>query len=119
MNIRFAVVALWAEDVFAAAHFYQDAVGLNLLLHHAGDRPHFELGEAYLTIVRGHPALPLDPEPRFPVVAFSVPKLEAAIERLRLHGVHLPGGVESGPAGRWVMIRDPAGNLIELLEWTT
>jgi len=24
----------------------------------------------------------------------------------------------SNPAGRWVMLRDPAGNLIELVQWT-
>jgi catechol 2,3-dioxygenase-like lactoylglutathione lyase family enzyme len=87
INISIAVVSLWAEDVPATAHFYREAVGLNIVPHHAGDRPHFDLDGSILTIIRGRPALPPDPEPRFPAVAFSVPDLEAAIEKLRLHGV--------------------------------
>ncbi|MCX6033650.1 MAG: hypothetical protein NTV38_01530 [Chloroflexi bacterium] len=88
MNIHIAVVSLRAEDVPATAHFYREAIGLNIMLHHKGDRPHFDLDGCTLTIVRGRPAFP--PEPRFPVVAFSNPYLEAAIEKLRLHDVDLP-----------------------------
>ena len=118
MSIRLAVVALWAEDVPTAAHFYRDVIGLTLVPRHGMDRPHFDLDSAYLTILRGRPALPPDPEPRFPVVTFSVPDLGPAIEKLRQHDVELPWGVEENPAGRWVMFRDPAGNLIELVQWT-
>ncbi len=117
MNIHIAVVSLWAEDVPATAHFYREVVGLNIMPHHAGDRPHFDLDGSILTIVRGRSALPPDPEPRFPVIAFSIPELESAIEKLRHHGVDLPRGVETNAAGRWVMFHDPAGNLVELVEF--
>jgi catechol 2,3-dioxygenase-like lactoylglutathione lyase family enzyme len=117
MDIRIAVISLWAEDVPAAAHFYRDAIGLPLLPHHAGERPHFDLGGPILTILPGRPGQP-PPEPRFPLLALSVPDLETALARLRLHGVALPPQVESNPAGRWVLFHDPAGNLIELVEWT-
>ena len=43
MNIHFADVNLWVEYVPASAHFYRDAVGLNIIPSHAGDGPHFEL----------------------------------------------------------------------------
>jgi catechol 2,3-dioxygenase-like lactoylglutathione lyase family enzyme len=119
MNIRIAVVSLWAEDVPAAAHFYRDVVGLKLLPHHDGDCLHFDVESCILTIVHGRPALPPDPGPRFPVVAFSIPELEPAIEKLHLHGVDLPWAVETNAAGRWVMFRDPAGNLVELVEFNT
>ncbi len=115
MHIRFAVVAVWAEDVLAAAHFYRDVIGLTPLPHHPEDRPHFDLDGTYLTIVHGHPTLS---DSHFPVVAFSVPDLDKAVEKLQLHNVELPHGVEAGPAGRWVKLHDPAGNLIELVEWT-
>jgi len=82
MDIRFAVIALRAEDVQAAAHFYREVIGLTPLPHHPEDRPHFKLGEAYLAIIRGRPALTPDPEPPFPVVAFSVSDLDAAIKKL-------------------------------------
>jgi catechol 2,3-dioxygenase-like lactoylglutathione lyase family enzyme len=96
--------------------FYREVVGLKLIPQHAGERPHFDMGGCYLTIVRGRPVLPPDPEPRFPVVAFSVPDLEEAIEKLRFHGVDLPWGVETNDSSRWVMFHDPAGNLVELVE---
>ena len=117
MKTRLAVVSLWAEDVPVEAHFYRDVIGLNILPHHPGDRIHFDLDGCVLAIVHGRPAIPPDPEPRFPVIAFSVPELDAAIETLRLHGVDLPWGVETNATSRWVMFHDPAGNLVELVEF--
>lgn len=73
MNIRIAVVSLWAEDVPAAAHFYRDVVGLKLLPHHDGDRPHFDVESCILTIVHGRPALPPDPGATFPRGRFFDP----------------------------------------------
>jgi catechol 2,3-dioxygenase-like lactoylglutathione lyase family enzyme len=116
MEIRFAVVSLWAEDVTATTHFYWDVVGLPLLAHQPGDRPHFDLGGTYLTIVHGQPTLSSNPKQRFPVVALSFPNLDAAVEKLQSHGVDLPWGVETNATGRWVMFHDPVGNLIELVE---
>lgn len=116
MEIRIAVVSLWAEDVPATTHFYQDVVGLPLLAHQPGDRPHFDLGGMYLTILHGRPALPGNLESRFPVVAFSAQDLDGALNKLRSHGVVLPWGVETNATDRWVMFLDPAGNLIELVE---
>ena len=117
MEIRIAVISLQAEDVPACTHFYRDVIGLPVLPHHAGDRPHFDLGGPILTILPGRPDLPADPQPRFPVVAFSVPDLDQALEDLGAAGVDLPWGVESNPAGRWALFHDPAGNLIELVQW--
>ncbi len=115
---QLAVVALWASDVPQAAHFYRDEVGLRLLPHQ-GERPHFDLGGPYLTILRGlpHPAEDAVPA-RFPVVAFRVPHLEHAIARLEAAGVPLPWGIEGEAGSRWVMFHDPAGNLVELVEFT-
>jgi predicted enzyme related to lactoylglutathione lyase len=49
-------------------------------------------------------------------VVVPIPDLDTAIEALRVHGVDMPWGVESNPAGRWVLFHDPAGNLIELVQ---
>lgn len=114
MQPKLAVVSLWAEDVVATAHFYRDVIGLKLLLHDQ-HRPHFDLGGTYLVILKGRSLPPLDPvPPRFPVVAFAVDDLDAAIDRLRTHHVDLPWGIEEDADSRWVMLHDPAGNLIEL-----
>ncbi len=114
MSPKHAVVSLWAEDVVATAHFYRDVIGLKLLLHDK-HRPHFDLGDTYLVILKGRSLPPLDPvPPRFPIVAFAVDDLDAAIDRLRTHHVELPWGIEEDADSRWVMLHDPTGNLIEL-----
>jgi len=114
MNVKLAVVTLWADDVAATARFYHDVIGLKLLMHDQ-HRPHFDLGGIYLVILKGRPLPPLDPVPaRFPIVAFAVDDLDAAIDHLRTHHVELPWGIEEDADSRWVMFYDPAGNLIEL-----
>ena len=117
MSPELAVISLWAEDVVATAHFYRDVIGLKLVMHDQ-HRPHFDLGGAYLVILQGRPRPPLDPVPaRFPIVAFAVDDLDAAVDRLRLHHVDLPWGIEEDIDSRWVMFYDPTGNLIELAQF--
>ena len=117
MSPKFAVVALWAEDVSAAAEFYREALGLNLLPHH-GERPHFEVNGIYLTILKGTPSPAENSIPsRYPLFALSVDDLDGMISRLERRQVKMPWGVESNTASRWVMFHDPAGNLIELVQF--
>ena len=118
---RIAVVSLWAEDVPTAAHFYRDAIGLRLLPHHShhDGRPHFDLGGTYLTILKGKPIPAQNAEPsHFPLIAFAVDDLNFAIERLQAHHVELLTDVAEDADSRWVMFHDPAGNLIELVQFT-
>jgi catechol 2,3-dioxygenase-like lactoylglutathione lyase family enzyme len=115
-----AVVSLWAEDVPTTTHFYRDAIGLRLLPHHShhDGRPHFDLGGTYLTILKGNPVPAQNAEPsHFPLIAFAIDDLDSAIERLRAHHVELPKDVTEGADSRWVMFHDPAGNLIELVQF--
>ncbi len=128
MKPRLAVVSLWAEDVPKTAHFYRDVIGLTLLAHH-GDRPHFDLGGAYLAINSGKP-MPAQGEARFPLLAFQVEDLDESIQQLKAHQVEMPWGIENdtgpkvgsspidGTSSRWVMFLDPAGNLIELVSFS-
>jgi catechol 2,3-dioxygenase-like lactoylglutathione lyase family enzyme len=115
-----AVVSLWAEDMPALIHFYRDVVGLRLLDHH-GHRPHFDLGHGlYLVIVEGQPAPAQAPGgTRFPVLAFAVNNLAEAVEHLERQNVELPWGVEMGITERWVKFYDPAGNLIEFVQFNS
>ncbi len=117
MNIKLYVVSLFVEDVQAAARFFREVIGLPELMHHTGGSPHFDLGGSILTIRRGRSALPSKAEPRFPILAFSTSNLDAAMDRLRVHAVEIPWGVEKNTASRWVMFHDPAGNLLELVEF--
>ena len=113
-----AVVTLWAEDVPTTAHFYRDVIGLDLMPHH-GQRPAFDLGTGtHLVILRGQPVAAKDPElPLFPLVAFAIEDLDRAVDTLEAHGVELLSGIQTGQDTRWVVFRDPAGNLIELAQF--
>jgi len=112
-----AVISLRAEDVPKTVHFYRDVLGLALLPHH-DHRPAFELDGLYLVIVEGPPAPAQDSKSsRFPSLAFAVEDLDEAVEHLQAHDVHIPWGIEAGQEGRWVMFYDPAGNLIEFVQF--
>jgi catechol 2,3-dioxygenase-like lactoylglutathione lyase family enzyme len=114
MKLKLAVVALWAEDVNRTAAFYRDILGLPLLTVDRG-RPHFDLGEGYLVILPGRPNKAEGA--RFPVLAFAVDELEAAVQQLKSQGVELPWGIEEDSDSRWVMFNDPGGNLLELAKF--
>jgi predicted enzyme related to lactoylglutathione lyase len=114
MKLKLAVVSLWAEDVQHTADFYREVLGLTLLTVDRG-RPHFDLGGAYLVILAGKPHKA--DGTRFPVLAFAVDDLEAAIRQLESRGVKLPWGVEQDADSRWVMFDDPAGNLLEIMQF--
>lgn len=117
MEPRLVVVSLKAGDIPTSVHFYRDVIGLRLLPHH-GARPHFDLGGQYLALVASKPGSVEEAyQERFPLVAFAVEDLEAALERVRAHQVQLPWGIEEDDHSRWAMFHDPAGNLIELVDY--
>src|SRR5436309_1243370 len=117
MEPKFAVISLWAEDVVAAAHFYRDVLNLKLLSHHEG-LLHFDINGVYLVILKGHALPAQNSEPsRFPLFAISVDDLDERMDRLEKHGVAMPWGIETNETSRWIMFNDPAGNLIELVQF--
>lgn len=118
-NVKIAVISLRAENVPVAAHFYRDVLGLNLVGHH-GHWPHFDVQGVNLVILPGAPdPAPQGDEVRFPRLAFSVPDLDMAVDRLKTHGVEFPWGIETSASTRWAMFYDPAGNLIELVTFNS
>jgi len=114
MRLKLAVVALWSEDVDRTADFYRDVLGLPLLMVDRG-RPHFDVGGGYLVILPGKPKnVESSTAPRFPLLAFAVGDLHEVIHQLDAHHIEMPWGVEEDSDSRWVMFRDPGGNLIEV-----
>ena len=112
---KLIVVTLWAPDIPEIVHFYRNVFGLDLLPHH-GEHPAFTVGDGiHLTIRKGTPVPPQDATP-FPMIAFQVPNLDEAIHHLQAHGVEMEGEVIANPSVRYVMFRDPAGNLLEIAE---
>jgi len=116
---KLIVVSLWTNNLPETVHFYRDQIGLELLPHH-GDRPAFSLGaRAHLVICQGDPGPDrANMDDRFPLIALRVEDLDATIDHLKTHCVEIPWGIESSPDSRWIMLYDPAGNLIELAQLT-
>lgn len=118
MNHKLAVVAVWAEDVPEVAHFYRNVIGLEPMHAHGGV-PHFNVGGAILVVIQGKPspAKEADPE-HFPIIAFSVDNLDQEVDRLAAHEVDRFGEVVERESSRWVMFHDPAGNLLEFVQYS-
>ena len=115
---RLVVLSIWAEDVPTTAHFYKDVLRLKLFSHHHGDRPHFKIGDGFMTILKGKPSPAQDAEPdHFPLFALETDDLNAAVERLHKHGVETPNNIETGENTQYLIFNDPAGNLIELVQF--
>jgi hypothetical protein len=87
------------------------------MLPHHGVRPHFRAGDAIVTILKGKPSIDWQAA-RFPLWAFEVEDLDVTVEELQQQKIQLPWGIEQDATSRWVMLYDPAGNLIELAEFS-
>jgi catechol-2,3-dioxygenase len=115
MQPKLAVVAIHTENLPETAAFYQEIIGLELMPRHGHERVHLKMGDhLYLVIIKGKPPTAAE---RFPVIAFKVDDLEAAVEELRGKGVEMPDGIEEDSVSRWVMLEDPGGNLVEIAEF--
>jgi len=112
-----AVVSLPAKDVQASIHFYRDVLGLRPAPEH-GEHFHFEVGGAYFVIREGIPEPVEGDSKHFPTVAFEVNDLNRAVERLHHHDVHLAHDIAGDNDCQWVLLHDPAGNLIELVQFS-
>ena len=87
---QISVASLWAEDVPTAVRFYSEVIGLGICPcqgYHI-DASHFDVGEAYLAILKGKSVLAQDSE-TFPVIALAIDDLDSAIERLKAHHLDL------------------------------
>ncbi len=115
-----AVLTVWAEaeNIKPTAKFYEDVLGLRLI---SGSTDHyvFDTDGTFLVIMEGRLEQPRDPKRRWPMFALTVPDLDLSIKALLAAKIELPWGIEESgaPSSRWVMFHDPAGNLIELVEW--
>jgi len=113
---QFATVTVWVEDFPSAITFYRDGLGLELVSR-PGDIPQFLVGDSMLVLVKGRLFQPADAfPPDFPLFSFSVDNLEKTVRDLEKLNITLAEGITERPDSRWISLRDPAGNLIEIIE---
>jgi catechol 2,3-dioxygenase-like lactoylglutathione lyase family enzyme len=117
-----AVLTVWAgpEKLESTVQFYEGVLGLRRV--GSSTTPYIlDADGTFIAIMEGQLEPPRDSVRRWPMFALSVADLDQAVEALRAADVELPWGVEEygapNPSSRYVMFSDPAGNLIELVQW--
>jgi|GEM_PF-672807 len=117
-----AVLTVWAEadKLDETALFYKNVLGLRSV--GSGPSQHIlDTDGSFLVIMEGQLDQPRNTKKRWPLFALTVPNLDNAIKTLTDAGVESPWGIEEfgepNPSSRYVMFYDPAGNLIEIVEW--
>lgn len=116
MITEFATVTLWVTDFKKAIAFYRDTLGLELISQ-PGDMPHFKVGNGILVLVKGiHKSPEQDFPPDFPQFSLAVDDLDRTVNQLQSGNITLESNIEERRDARWVILRDPDGNLFELVE---
>jgi catechol 2,3-dioxygenase-like lactoylglutathione lyase family enzyme len=118
--------ALYADDLPAARHFYEEVLGLDCYASEAGRHVFFRCGDQMLLIFnpettseqRG--ALPVPPHgargPGHVCFRISLSDLNGWRRRLAACGIAIEADFEWPGGGRSLYIRDPAGNSVEFAE---
>jgi catechol 2,3-dioxygenase-like lactoylglutathione lyase family enzyme len=114
-------VRYFVDDLDRAVEFYCRSLGFEEELRPAPTFAMLYRGDLRLLLsVPGEPhALPDGtlPEPGgFNRISLRVSRLADAVAQLRRHGAALVSGITPGPAVNTILVRDPAGNLVELFE---
>lgn len=114
-----SVVTLFVPDLGAAEEFYCDLLGFKVEARYGPEI--VTLAHAGCAIVLNRceratrPAYPRDAQV---TIGLATADVDAELERLRRAGVEAIFNVpQEFPMGRFIAVRDPAGNVVELLQF--
>lgn len=115
-----AVLTVWAEasKINETIIFYKEVLGLKTV----GDNSNIlDADGTFIIVMEGKLEQPKQTQRRWPLFALSTEDLKQTIQSLEQSKVDLPWGIEEfgspEPSSRYVMFYDPAGNLIEIVQW--
>jgi predicted enzyme related to lactoylglutathione lyase len=107
----------WTKDMDEAVGFYRDVLGLVLRARYGEDWSEFVIGGSTVAL---HGSRGMAPPNEGATVVFEVDDLDVTMRALSTRGVIFEGEVTEVPeTGRFVSLRDPAGNLVQLYEQPT
>ncbi|MGI8577410.1 MAG: VOC family protein [Nocardioidaceae bacterium] len=122
VSVRYIV-----DDVDAALAFYTIQLGFDVQMHPAPTFAILSRGALRLLLSapsgRGGGGQSM-PDGRLPEpggwnrISLPVEDLEAEVDRLRAAGMHFRNDVVVGVGGKQILLEDPAGNLVELFQFT-
>jgi len=114
MQVKRIVANIHAANIAAAQRFYQDALGLEVLMDHGWLTTY---GAARNMTVQLSVATQGGSDTPTPDLSIEVDDLQAALDRMRAAGIPIEYGPASEPWGvRRFYVRDPAGNLVNILQ---
>lgn len=119
MSTSISALTILVPDLPAARRFYCDVLGFTVQQEFGPDLLQLEHAGCAVLLSRCDFAA----EPAYPAAAqvalgLAVADLEAEAVRMRAAGVPLVfESPQEFPAGRFLPVRDPAGNVIELLQF--
>jgi catechol 2,3-dioxygenase-like lactoylglutathione lyase family enzyme len=116
MKVKRIVANIATPDMTAAKRFYQDVLGLDLLMDHGWLATYGSDARMSVQIsvaVEGGSGTPV------PDLSIEVDDIEAALTRVRQAGISLEYGPADEPWGvRRFYVRDPFGKLVNILAHT-
>ena len=116
MKVKRIVANTHAPDIAAAKRFYQDALGLELLMNHGFFATYGSRETMNVQIGFGSEGGSGTPTPD---LSIEVDDLDAALERMQRFGVAIEYGPAVEPWGvRRFYVRDPFGKLVNILVHT-
>jgi catechol 2,3-dioxygenase-like lactoylglutathione lyase family enzyme len=114
MQVRRIVANISTQDVARAKPFYQDALGLDLLMDHGWIQTY---GTSATMSVQLSVASEGGSGAAVPDLSIEVDDLDAALERMKSAGFSIEYGPVDEPWGvRRFYVRDPFGKLVNVLE---
>jgi catechol 2,3-dioxygenase-like lactoylglutathione lyase family enzyme len=119
-----AHIALTVRDLEACVAFYEKNLGFRVAFDYRDEQgkiraAYLHIGErTFIELFRGEPDVPTENTP-YRHFSLEVDHLEQTVAALQANGVELVKPVKRGNDRSWqAWIEDPAGNLIELQEYT-
>lgn len=109
-------VMIFVDDMKAAKKFYAGTLGIPVKqdLSKAQGMLIMDAGQTIFTIHTGFKPSKDSPKHARICVTFGVDDIEQFRARLKQHRVELLGEIQESPVHKYMMLKDPAGNIIEI-----
>lgn len=115
-----SALTILAPDLGAAQKFYCDLLGFAVEAHYGPELIKLKHDGCSLLLCRcERPSRPDYPLAAQVALGFAVADVDAELSRMRRAQIDLVfDAPQEFPAGRFIAVRDPAGNVVELLQYS-